>query len=238
MRIIFVRHGHPDYRKDCLTDLGNLQAAAAAKRLAHEGIQEIYSSTCGRALETAEHTAREIGITEIVKCDFMREISWGSIDGSEIYMKGHPWYTADHMIATGQNLLDTNWMTNELFSNNIVTNQVQDKAKAFDELLASFGYQRDGHFYRVNEDNYKTIAVFSHAGASSAVLSHFLNLPFPFLCSVMVPSLTGISVITLSGEKGTLVSPRVEIFNDAKHISGVAVTEEQKAAAQKRAFSL
>ena len=33
MRILFVRHGHPNYEKDCLTDLGHLHAAAAAERL-------------------------------------------------------------------------------------------------------------------------------------------------------------------------------------------------------------
>ena len=53
MRIVFVRHGHPNYEKDCLTDLGRLHAAAAAERLAAEGITEIYSSTCGRAYETS-----------------------------------------------------------------------------------------------------------------------------------------------------------------------------------------
>lgn len=31
MRIIFVRHGEPDYQKDCLTDEGRVQAAAAAE---------------------------------------------------------------------------------------------------------------------------------------------------------------------------------------------------------------
>ena len=43
MRIIFVRHGHPNYRKDCLTELGHLQAKAAAKRLKEEGIETIES---------------------------------------------------------------------------------------------------------------------------------------------------------------------------------------------------
>ena len=33
MRILFVRHGHPNYEKDCLTELGHLHAEAAAKRL-------------------------------------------------------------------------------------------------------------------------------------------------------------------------------------------------------------
>ena len=38
MRIIFVRHGEPDYEKDCLTETGKLQAEAAARRLEREGI--------------------------------------------------------------------------------------------------------------------------------------------------------------------------------------------------------
>ena len=35
MILYFVRHGHPNYKHDCLTDLGKLQAAAAAERLRH-----------------------------------------------------------------------------------------------------------------------------------------------------------------------------------------------------------
>ena len=31
MRIIFVRHGEPDYENDCLTETGRRQAAAAAE---------------------------------------------------------------------------------------------------------------------------------------------------------------------------------------------------------------
>ena len=33
MRIVFVRHGHPNYEKDCLTELGHRHAEAAALRL-------------------------------------------------------------------------------------------------------------------------------------------------------------------------------------------------------------
>ena len=53
MRIIFVRHGEPDYQHDCLTETGKKQAEAASKRLAREGIDEIYASPMGRAAETA-----------------------------------------------------------------------------------------------------------------------------------------------------------------------------------------
>ena len=38
MRFLFIRHGEPDYTHDCLTETGRAQAAAAADRLAGEGI--------------------------------------------------------------------------------------------------------------------------------------------------------------------------------------------------------
>ena len=34
MRIVFVRHGEPDYAHDCLTERGRIQAQAAAERIA------------------------------------------------------------------------------------------------------------------------------------------------------------------------------------------------------------
>ena len=57
MRIIIVRHGEPNYEKDCLTPLGIRQAKAAAVRLKGEGIEEIFSSPMGRARQTAQETA-------------------------------------------------------------------------------------------------------------------------------------------------------------------------------------
>ena len=76
MLIYFVRHGHPDYETDSLTEMGRLQAEAAARRLANAGIQEIYSSPQGRAYETAQYTARPLDL-EIQTCSFIHELVWG-----------------------------------------------------------------------------------------------------------------------------------------------------------------
>ena len=76
MRIIFVRHGEPDYARDRLTEVGRAQAAAAAERLAGEGISEIYASPCGRASETASYAAKRLGLPVTI-LDYMHEISWG-----------------------------------------------------------------------------------------------------------------------------------------------------------------
>lgn len=68
MRFLFIRHGEPDYVNDCLTATGRLQAAAAAKRLAGEGICEIYASPLGRAQETAGYTAARVEQLCLIFC--------------------------------------------------------------------------------------------------------------------------------------------------------------------------
>ena len=90
MRIIFVRHGEPDYEHDCLTETGKLQAVDAAERLRNEGIEEIYASPQGRAAQTAAATA-EVLKRPVKTLDYMRELHWGSIDGTPIPSNGHPW---------------------------------------------------------------------------------------------------------------------------------------------------
>ena len=41
MRLLIIRHGDPDYERDCLTERGRVQARAAAERLREEGISVI-----------------------------------------------------------------------------------------------------------------------------------------------------------------------------------------------------
>jgi probable phosphoglycerate mutase len=83
------------------------------------------------------------------------------------------------------------------------------------------GYVREGDYYRVKEKNSKTVVMASHAGASSAALSHIFNLPFPFVCKAIQPKYTAITIISFNGEEGDLISPMVEIMNDARHIAGI-----------------
>lgn len=222
MRIIFVRHGHPDYEKDCLTDLGHLQAEACAKRLSEEKITKFFSSSCGRAYETAEHIAAPLKM-EIEKCDFMREIQWGSKDGDQIFKDGHPWYVADDMVSNGQDLMDEDWEHKEPFIKNKVTDYVQNVIRGFDRWLASLGYERDGLYYRVHNGNPDTVLMASHGGSSSAVLSRLFNLNFPFICASLKPDFTSVTIVSLEGENGSLISPIIEVLNDARHIAHICV---------------
>ena len=88
MRLILVRHGEPDYERDCLTEKGSRQAEIVAGRLLKEGIEEIYSSPLGRARQTAQPFAEASGIGDVRILDFMREIRYGREDA--LYQSGNP----------------------------------------------------------------------------------------------------------------------------------------------------
>ena len=194
MRIIFVRHGHPDYKNDCLTELGHLHAEAAAERLKDEDIRAIYSSSCGRAAETAGHIAARFDLP-VTTFDFMRELAWGSSDGSELEFKGHPWQTADRMVRDGEPVMDPDWEEKEPFLRNRVRDAAAKAAKGFDEWLVTLGLERDGQYYRVLRQNSDNVVMVSHGGSSSAVLAHLLNLPFSFVCTSICPNFTAVTIL-------------------------------------------
>ena len=161
MRIIFVRHGEPDYEKDCLTATGRMQAQAAAERLAREGIEEIYASPNGRAAETAAYTAERLGLP-VRTLDYMHEISWG---GPGVPQEGHPWTLSDWLVAREDfDFYHADWRQHPYFKNNVAVNYLEDISRRFDALLLRQGYRHEGTRYFCETDRQKTFAVFSHGG--------------------------------------------------------------------------
>ncbi|MCR5510588.1 MAG: histidine phosphatase family protein [Lachnospiraceae bacterium] len=217
MKIVFVRHGEPDYEHDCLTDEGRKQAAGVAKRLAGYNIERIYSSPMGRALETASYTAYEIGIPkdEIIQLDYMHELIWGSLDREEVYQDGHPWTIADEMVERNMDLLDHEWPSNEYFINNRVTEYVMKTSAGIDTLLKDLGYEREGLYYRNVRENDEqfTVALFSHGGSSSAALAHVLNMTFPYVCATIHSPFTGITTLRFDTHPGSISVPCIEYMD-------------------------
>ena len=220
MKIYFVRHGHPNYKDDCLTPLGHRQAEAAAARLADEGIEAIYASTCGRAWETAGYTARRLGL-DVVPCDFMREISWGAIDETILPQRGNPWLMSVEQAERGESFRESDWPEREPYCHSRMVECCATVSAGIDGWLSTLGYTREGDYYRVGEGTACTVAMFSHGGSSSAAMSHMINLPFPQFCGTFWLEFTSITVLELSDEPGRLTVPIVRLLNDARHIEGL-----------------
>ena len=217
MKIIFVRHGEPDYEHDCLTGEGRKQAESVAKRLTGYNIERIYASPMGRALETASYTADELGIPqdEIIQLDYMHELIWGSRDREELYQDGHPWTIADEMVERNMDLLDSSWPSNEYFINNRVTDYVRKTEDGIDKLIRELGYEREGLYYHnVREDDEQfVVALFSHGGSSSAALAHILNLTFPYVCATVHSPFTGITILRFDPHPGSITVPCIEYMD-------------------------
>ena len=219
MRIVFVRHGEPDYARDCLTELGRIQAEKAAQRLLGEGIGEIYASPLGRARETAQAAAEVLGLP-VKTLDFMEEVRWGSADGEELYAGGHPWAIADEMARQGMELNRADWRDAPWFRTNRVVECVDRVERGIDEWLAGFGYLREGKHYRhaEEEEQHKTVALFSHGGSSCAAMGHILGLPFPYAIALLHLDFTGITVVRLDSRAGIGAIPQLKCSNDTAHL--------------------
>ncbi len=223
MRILIIRHGEPDYTRDCLTPLGHLQAQAAARRLQEEGIREIFSSPMGRARETASYTADLLGIQPIQLLDFMHELHWGSSDGTPLFADGNPWMIADELVRRGWDLNDTSWTEHEFFRNNTVTAACAAVARETDRWLQELGYRREGLYYRNtrSDDKQYSVALFCHGGSSSALIAHAINQTFPYVCATEHAAFTGITILRLDRNPGSLCIPSLEIACDARHSTGL-----------------
>lgn len=218
MRFLFIRHGEPDYKNDCLTPTGHLQAKAVAKRLAGENICEIYSSPLGRAQETAGYTAQVLG-QNITTLDFMRELSWG---GEEVPNKGHIWMLSDRMLNEDNfDFYKQDWREHPYFKKNIVMPCYETVVAGIDVFLESQGYRHEGSRFFCSQENNKTIALFSHGGSGGAALSHILSMPFPYVLCVFPYTYTSVIALDFPSMAGEYVHPRVELFNDAAHIKGL-----------------
>ena len=219
MRIILIRHGDPDYEKDCLTELGVRQAKVVAKRLMEENIERIYSSPLGRAKETAMAFSELSGIHDIQIVDFMKEIRYGKIDA--LYESGNPWGVAEEMLKKGLDLQSPDWRDYPSYKDNTAVTDIDAIAKGTDRWLSDLGYEREGLYYRCKrEDDIKhSYALFCHGGSTTAFLSRVFNITFPHLCVMLGHLLhTSITILRFDRTPGGICMPMIEIASDARHV--------------------
>lgn len=222
MRIILIRHGDPNYEKDCLTELGHKQAAIVAQRLLKEGIEEIYSSPHGRAQQTAKPFSQLSGISKVQILDFIKEIRFGTEE--DLYNnKWNPWLGVDELIREGRDLQTSDWREYPVFKDNLATVDADKIGVEADRWLAGLGYVREGLYYRNTrpDDTEKTIAVFCHGGSSAAFMARVLNQQFPYMCGALMryPHTT-ITILRFGRTPGNLSLPVIELLNDAGHLKG------------------
>lgn len=196
MRIIFVRHGDPDYINDTLTEKGHREAALLAETAPDLQLGDCYMSPLGRAQHTAAYSLKKVGKTASVM-NWLQEFP-GTVDinnnpelqrcypDTELNADGSyklriPWDMVPSYWTTHPEYMDPyNWRSSEVAKNSRVAEDYDDVAAGLDALLAKYGYIREGDHYRVETESEQTITLFCHFGVTCALLSHLWNVS-PFI---------------------------------------------------------
>ena len=247
MRLLFIRHGDPDYQNDCLNEIGIEEAKALAALAPALDLGTCYASPLGRAQETAAITlgraasgarGREAaaGCSDLITtCDWLQEfpaqvdVNDASLLQEAYYLKRFPdgtfkkrivWDMYPSYYIEHPAYSDYDEWRNTLVAHNSDIISVYDHViHCFDDLLAKHGYVRDGRHYRVERENLETLTFFCHFGITCVLLSHMWNVsPFVPLQSLCMPTTSLTELFTEERQKG-YANFRTTRIGDTTHLT-------------------
>ena len=247
MRIIFVRHGEPDYSCDGLTENGKKEAKALGDRIAGWKVDRFYVSPMGRAVETAAPALLKTGRTaetipwlreysyRVEKAHGKAGVCWDFIPSD--------WANEPKMYT------QSDWLDIEPFCQNPELKEVYYASRSgLDEIIKGYGYERKGNYY-INtgapknrqiistcvdpkthygdtlddEDNGETIVFFCHFGITCLLLSHLTAIPFPVLAQNTIIPPTGVTVVTSEERWDNEAAFRISSFGDVSHLKAAGI---------------
>lgn len=218
MKLIIIRHGDPDYKKDSLTEKGWREAALLADRIAGLEVKAFYVSPMGRARDTASLTLERMGRTA-EECDWLREFPprIHRPDVRKHTMLAWDWLPEDWTAEPAYFLRDV-WADTDVMSEGGVKEAYNYVIENFDRLLAKHGYVRDGEYYRAEKANRDTLVIFCHFGLECVLLSRLMNVSPMILWHHTCAAPSAVTtVVTEERREGKAVF-RVSAFGDVSHL--------------------
>ena len=222
MLLFFIRHGHPTYSPDALTELGHLQAHAVAKRLCRHGIDRVFTSPCVRARQTAQPTCDIMRLEAQVE-DWTSEVhAWNDFssvweDGRRRWICARPnhEFMTPHMLSLGYD-----WMDDEFFKDINARKGYQRIVDASDDFFRRLGYEREGARYKILQPNEERIALFAHAGYGVIWLSHMFHIPTPQAWGTFDLGLSAVTIFEFRNYEGGYTAPYCLCHADLSHLYG------------------
>jgi broad specificity phosphatase PhoE len=219
LRLYIIRHAEPDYEHNTITKQGHREAKALAQRLKNEGLTRIYSSPLGRALHTADYTAKATGLKVKVE-NWTKELS-------ELKMKPIPpwepliaWDLPGEIIREKkENLTHENWRQIPYWNSKKFRSVITRVNRNSDSFLRHHGYQRISGRYRVLKENKERVAVFCHGGFGLTWLSHLLEIPLPLMWSGFWMAPSSVTTVLFDMRSPQWATPRCIAFGDISHLS-------------------
>ncbi len=219
MRLLFIRHGDPDYTVDGLTGTGRLEAELLAERIAPMDIKEYFVSPLGRALATARPTLEKAGRTAR-ECEWLQEFS---IEVRRPDKGGErsqvPWDWLPQDWARSPLLLDReHWFEHPVFAEADLKSAYDHVIAGFEQVLAAHGYVRDGLCYRVKRASTDTLAFFCHFGVTCVLMSRLMNVSPMVLWHGLAMAPSSVTTVYSEERRPGIASFRASSVGDISHL--------------------
>ena len=217
IKLLFIRHGDPDYEADSLTEKGWSEARLLAQRMAQTPIQAFYVSPLGRAKDTASFTLEQ-------KKQQAEELPWLQ----EFHAPIPDFHTGEPRLPWDQ--LPEDWTTEPKYYDKAhwsktlpmlqghVEEEVKRVQQGLDQILHKHGYQRDQNFYRAVLPNENTLAFFCHFGVSCVMVGHLLGISPMILWHNFCALPTSVTTLATEERRSGIASFRMLSFGDTAHL--------------------
>lgn len=220
MKLIFVRHGDPNYKDDCLTEKGRREAAALAERASCWNVDKIFCSPLGRAQETASYCQKKWG-KEAVTYDWLREFS-APVMNPHIGRKKVPWdFMPSYWTGQPEFYDKDHWFEAQVLKDSEVDIQkyYEEVCTGLDGILEESGYRRKNGFYFFEEHSDEVIVFFCHLGVSYVCLSHLLGIAPSVLWHTFFSAPASVTILGSEERLPHEAGFRCQVLGDTRHLA-------------------
>ena len=230
MRLIFIRHGDPDYVHDSLTEKGRREAALLAERVATWKVDEFYCSPLGRAKETARYSLEKLN-RQAQTFEWLKEF-YITIKDPETGKDRIPWDFMPDFWTSDPHFYDKdNWTEAEVFKTGDLRKNYDEVAAGLDSILAKYGYIRSGAVYKTNHtqptgsgiaaQDGKTLVFFCHLGVSFVMMAHLLGFSPAQLFHNFFVAPTSVTVLNAEERIAGTAMFRTQVIGCTRHLAGL-----------------
>lgn len=220
MRLIFIRHGEPDYSIDSLTEKGWREAGLLAERVKRWDITQLYCSPLGRARDTASFSLKALGRDAVI-CPWLEEfihLIKDPVTGKDTI----PWdFLPDYWTRQPMLYDKDRWPDAPVMAAGGIREACRAVNDNMDKLLKDYGYQRSGNLYTVQEGAGRetSLVFFCHLGVTMTILSHLLGIAQPLLTHGFFLAPASVTVLQAEEREPGKAYFRVQVMGDTSHLA-------------------
>ncbi len=217
MKILIIRHAEPDYERDSVTEKGRREAEYLSERLSKMEIRDFYTSPLGRAKDSAAPTLKKMNRTA-TECEWLREFRPRIVHPGETRERNcwdwlpQLWTGDDRFYQIDR------WYEEETMAGYHMKQSYDWVSENLDQLLAKYGYIRDGRIYRVEESNHDTIVLFCHFGVGCVMISHLIGVSPMVLWHGLCAAPSSVSTLVTEERRKGIASFRMSSYGDVSHL--------------------